>query len=716
MRFRASLAVFAFAVTAGTVGFEPRPAGALPAATPVVSVGADGDVLAIAKDSTHVYIGGRFSYVGVVSDTGVAVNQTDGTRVYLPRPRGGTIRAATRDLRGGWFVGGDFTSIGGFNRSGLARINSSGVVTSWAPSVVGRVDALAFDGTNVYVGGAFSSVAGASRTNLAAVTDATGAATAMVANVNGPVSTLAVDGTDLMVGGSFATIGGQSRANVARIATANGAVSAWNLGTNGSVSELLVASGRVYVAGSFSDFGGAPRANLASATISTATVDAFAPQVSGPVYALVRRNNATALFVGGSFATVDGQPRANVASVEPTTGALLPWTASTNGAIRDLELSQAHSGLATNAWLHAAGEFTLANSSTRLRAAAFDTSTGATTAWNPGLDQTARVVVRSGSNFFLGGDFAWVNGAPRRGVAALHLATLELDRDWDAGLDGDARAIATSPDGSTVYVGGEFVNAGGTARSRAAAFSSATGALLGWNPAPNNTVRSLAATSTRVFMGGGFVTIGGQSRNRIGAVDATTGAVIAGFNPGSSGNVNFLDLSPDGTRLYAGGPYNNIAGVGRLGCAELDAASGAATAFNPSQGGTIVSMDLAADGSTLWCSTSSNRTYRYDIGGANTPVWTLQTSGDVQAAADSADQLYIGGHFSHTRGQGGAARLHIASVNRSDAVTSSWNPAVGGVYGVWALEVVGDKVLVGGDFDNTGGRRQPKFAVYVGTP
>jgi hypothetical protein len=167
--------------------------------------------------------------------------------------------------------------------------------------------------------------------------------------------------------------------------------------------------------------------------------------------------------------------------------------------------------------------------------------------------------------------------------------------------------------------------------------------------------------------------------------------------------------------VYAGGPFSSISGASRPGCAELDAATGNETAFDPSQGGVIVSMDLSSDGRRLWCSTSSNRTYMYDPA-SNNPIWTLQTGGDVQAADDSADELYIGGHFSNTKGQGGAQRVHLASVSRTNAITSSWNPSAGGVYGVWAIEVVGDKVLVGGDFDNTGGRRQPRFAVYVGTP
>jgi hypothetical protein len=710
--FVASIAVSTanFVVTTGTVE-------ALPTSTPLVTVGANGDVLTMTQDAQHVYIGGRFTYVGVLSDAGAAVNEVTGLRTVLPHPRGGSVRAVVRDLRGGWFIGGDFTTIGGLTRSGLARVNSSGVVTSWAPAVSGRVDALAFDGTTIYVGGQFTSVGGVARTNLAGVADATGAATSFAPVVNGPVSTLALDTGALVVGGSFSSVNGTPRADLARISTATGIDTGMSVGTDGVVNEVLVTGGRLLVAGDFETLGTSPRQNLGSINLASGLVDAFDPDVNGPVSALALRANATALFVGGAYSQVDGTARANLAAVAPTTGALLPWTASTNGAVSDLELSRSHDGLPADALLHAVGDFDDASGSVRLHAAAFSTATGAVDPWDPGVDTNVRVLARSNSNVFLGGSFTWINGAPRNYVAALDRTTLELDRDWNPSANAPVRALDVALDGSQLFIGGEFTSIDSTPRSRAGAVDATTGELTPWNPNANGNVRSIAAGTTGVYLGGAFGLVGGVTRTKIAAVNLTTGGLIAAWNPGANNNVNFLELSGDGTKLYAGGPFTAIAGVSRRGCAELDAAAGVATAFAPTDGGAIVSMDLSADSSRLWCSTGSNRTYAYAPGsGSNDPIWTVQTSGDVQAADDSATQLYIGGHFSGVKGARGGQRLHLASVDRETTVTSSWNPQVGGIYGTWAIEIVGDKVLVGGDFDTTGGKRQPRFAAYAGTP
>ena len=49
-------------------------------------------------------------------------------------------------------------------------------------------------------------------------------------------------------------------------------------------------------------------------------------------------------------------------------------------------------------------------------------------------------------------------------------------------------ALALSPDGSTLYVGGAFDHVNGVARSDLAAFSTATGALTSWAPSTGSKV------------------------------------------------------------------------------------------------------------------------------------------------------------------------------------------------------------------------------------
>ncbi|MBM3675784.1 MAG: hypothetical protein FJW88_12740 [Actinobacteria bacterium] len=133
--------------TAGLLGVGVAPAGAIANSAPLATVGANGDVVTIASDATYVYLGGKFTYVGANTGPGVAVNELTGTRLAtLARVRGGEVRAAVSDRRGGWYIGGSFTTVGGQARNGLARILSTGALAAWAPSVAGQVDALAHDG------------------------------------------------------------------------------------------------------------------------------------------------------------------------------------------------------------------------------------------------------------------------------------------------------------------------------------------------------------------------------------------------------------------------------------------------------------------------------------------------------------------------------------------------------------------------------------------
>ena len=75
-------------------------------------------------------------------------------------------------------------------------------------------------------------------------------------------------------------------------------------------------------------------------------------------------------------------------------------------------------------------------------------------------------------------------------------------------LNGQVLAVAASPDGSRVYVGGEFTTADGRRRYRIAAYDTATGALVDHLRARASTasVRAIVATNTTVYVGGAFST------------------------------------------------------------------------------------------------------------------------------------------------------------------------------------------------------------------
>src|SRR3954447_4814818 len=91
-----------------------------------------------------------------------------------------------------------------------------------------------------------------------------------------------------------------------------------------------------------------------------------------------------------------------------------------------------------------------------------------------------------GNTVYVGGNFtsarpngsaAGTNENPRSYLLAYNLTTGAL-LPFAPVLNGQVRALAASPDGTRLYVGGDFTNVGGTGRSRIAAYNTATGAIV----------------------------------------------------------------------------------------------------------------------------------------------------------------------------------------------------------------------------------------------
>jgi PKD repeat protein len=186
---------------------------------------------------------------------------------------------------------------------------------------------------------------------------------------------------------------------------------------------------------------------------------------------------------------------------------------------------------------YAVGSFTKArpagspagtNEVTRNNAMAFNITTGAILAWNPNLNAQGRAVQISpdGTKLYVGGDFTTVSGQAQSKVAAFSLPSGAYDASYKTGASGAVRALAISND--RVFVGGSFSGAGGQPRSNLAAFDRTTGALLPWAPTADSIVEALvtAPDNSRVILGGRFQNVNGVAKVGVGAVSGTTGASL----------------------------------------------------------------------------------------------------------------------------------------------------------------------------------------------
>ncbi len=155
-------------------------------------------VSAIVIDSSgSSYVGGSFTTVGLYHGSGVKFNSA-GVYDSLFSKVGGTIHSLVSIPGGGWYIGGNFTSIDsvGINvtRNRLARINTDGSLHSFNPNMSSAVTTLALDASgNLYVGGAFTTVGGSATRNRLAKFDHTGTLTSFNPNLNNFVNALILD-------------------------------------------------------------------------------------------------------------------------------------------------------------------------------------------------------------------------------------------------------------------------------------------------------------------------------------------------------------------------------------------------------------------------------------------------------------------------------------------------------------------------------------------
>ena len=113
------------------------------------------------------------------------------------------------------YIGGNFTQTSDHSGHTVARSYlaaesiATGALSAWAPSLNGRVYALATspDNSLLYVGGAFTQVNGQSYPHLVAFNIATGQISPALppTAINGTVKAIAQAGSDLYIGGSFST-------------------------------------------------------------------------------------------------------------------------------------------------------------------------------------------------------------------------------------------------------------------------------------------------------------------------------------------------------------------------------------------------------------------------------------------------------------------------------------------------------------------------------
>lgn len=670
----------------------------------------DAPVLATAVGANGtVYAGGSFSYIGAYTGTAVPIDINTGVASAIPDfPQiAGQVHAIISDGSTGYFIGGDFTTVGGITRNNLAHVLANGTVDpNWNPDLDGTVVALALGpapNNTLYVAGTFTNVnvaaASAARAGLAGFqTTGTGMVTGWnPAPSGGAVNTIVVSADTVYIGGEFTMIGSEARNRLAAFSESTGVLSTtWNPGASGNVEKLLLSGTRMYVAGYFQMLSNTARFGLGAVdATSGAIVSGFAPEPNMGVTSIAL--SGSTLFAGGIFTSIGGQNRDYLAAVNADTGvADVGWNPAPDNDVSAL--------LYVGDTLYVGGQFAMIGGAARSGLAALSPTTGMATSWNPRPNGEIMALANKDNTLYIGGQFTTLAPELRGKLASFSNGSLT---NWNPDAkNGDVLALAFSS--GTVYAGGTFdmIGTTPTGRQAVAAIDGAGAVVTGWNAQVSNNgeVHAIVAGNNRVYIGGAFSEAGGDSKSNIAALNTTNGNEDATWQPsGTDGRVRALALG--GTTLYLGGEFLNALGSGRERLAAIDTA-GALESWNPGASATVLALAVSNSnvyvGGEFMTLGGTARNYLGAVGVNGTlDAWDPNLDGQVNAFSLTGDILYVGGQFSQIGGVTGMGRLAIASFDTTNNTLTFWAKNVSG--DVFAVSSDDTNVYIGGDFFRVAG-------------
>gem|GEM_PF-2467151 len=342
-----------------------------------------------------------------------------------------------------------------------------------------------------------------------------------------------------------------------------------------------------------------------------------------------------------------------------------------------------------------------------------EATTGGTSTWvNLGgqtnvLNSYVMAIAVDGSNVYVGGNFTDAGGVP----SADYIARWDGTR-WNsigAGLNNIVNAIAVA--NGIVYVGGDFTDAGGDPNGdRVAMWDGSSWRSLGTGV--NSTVNALAHDGTDLYAGGGFSSTNGDTSIKyVARWNGTTWSKLGSTT--FTGSVSALATTS--TRIYIGGSFldagsntnaDRIVAWNKSGSsweAMGSGASGQVSAINA-----VSDSEVYAGGLFANLGGVSNTT---NIGRWDGTAWQAMgtgTSNTVRVIVGSGSAVYVGGDFTTVNGS-----TSVSKVALWNGTLSSWSAVGSNGPGstVFALGVSGSSLYIGGVFTDVAGRYPADYLI-----
>jgi Concanavalin A-like lectin/glucanases superfamily len=349
---------------------------------------------------------------------------------------------------------------------------------------------------------------------------------------------------------------------------------------------------------------------------------------------------------------------------------------------------------------------------------------------------------------YVGGQFTTVRppGDPTgpAEVARTYLAAFDSGTgallSFNHTLDGEVTALAVSPDGSTLYAGGSFTHVDGVYHAFTVAFDTSTGNVIStWKPTPTESVLAIAVSpdGSTVYLGGNFGKLDTIARTRAGAVTASTGSLLP-FAPNLDGSVTSIAVAGDDSRVLIGGYFMHFNGVTQQAIGSADPTTGAsepwAATIVPKTGSCTSDVkDVVISGSTAYIAGEGTGGGCFDGDfAANVSdgrlLWQNDCLGATQSVAVVNGWLYKGSHahdcafspggFPQVNNPSGGWITHrLLNQSLTDGSLGHWNPNTNGnTLGPRVMATDGNQLFLGGDFTTVNNLPQQGFARFTPTP
>ncbi|GAA1561410.1 hypothetical protein GCM10009789_13330 [Kribbella sancticallisti] len=309
-------------------------------------------------------------------------------------------------------------------------------------------------------------------------------------------------------------------------------------------------------------------------------------------------------------------------------------------------------------------------------------------------------------------------------LAAFNQTTGALDTGFNHTLNGVVWSIVASPDGSRVYVGGDFTRVDGQVRNRVAAFDTATGALVAnIRPSVSYRVKTIAIGGTSLYFGGSFGLVNGVTRNRAAAISTVTGSLLP-WNPNANADVYAIDAADDNSKVYLGGTFSTIGGVSRWAVASVNNSTGAQLPFAaaaavplPNSRCTSRVKDIETSGGVVYFANAGDGggcfdgTWAANIATGNL-VWKNNCLGATEAITMVNGWLFKGSHAHSCPGAfaDGTGAHFLLLQNPANGNLGPWFPNTNAGTPTFVGPLVsatgGSDLWVGGDFTKVNGANQ----------